>query len=113
MINGDAPYDGTPFTIGGREWIVPALSLGQVIKLAPKIKALVVNQANGTPDSGYENAVDIVLAAFKRNYPELTREKLLDEIVDLRNFGPILQAIMGQSGFSTVSSEGKAPAGSP
>lgn len=89
-------YEGTEVRLGGRTFVVPALSVGQARKLWPEI--LEMNQgitvANLPDKQG--KWMDIVHAALSRNYPELRREEL-EELVDLRNIRKLMLLVMGNS----------------
>ena len=95
--NGHKPkYEGVPVYMDGREWIVPALSLRQF-----KQHYKMLLDTDLTPDNFPEKFPErflIVLEAFQRNYPDLTEEKLLD-MIDLRTFLTVMQAIAAASGM--------------
>ena len=48
-----------------------------------------------------DSVAEIVLAALTRNYPDKTKDDVL-EFLDLGNAGTILGAIMGASGIKTA-----------
>jgi 1-deoxy-D-xylulose 5-phosphate reductoisomerase len=88
--------DGVPISLGGNQYTVPALSLGQVKRLMPDIDSVT---ANGTPqDQVVSSAIKITTAALSRNYPEITAEQV-EEMLDLSNFKTVLDAVMGISGL--------------
>lgn len=89
---------GVTIEMGGREWTVPPLTLGQLRRLMPKITALAeIGAAIGETEIGM--LIDIVAAALNRNYPEVTAE-MLGEMLDLGNAGRVLNAVLSGSGLT-------------
>lgn len=101
--------DGVKIKMGGREWEVPALSFKQVRRLAPQIDALSSLSTSTISEEQMAGICTIVHAALSRNYPEVTLDQV-EDFMDLRNAGPTILAVMGQSGFEAKS--GEATAGS-
>lgn len=101
--------EGVAIKIGAKEFVVPALSFKQLRQLMPKIKGMAVVGAEMT-DQQMGEVVEVVHAAVSRNYPELNKE-YLDENIDMNNVRQIIAAIMGQSGL--VKTSGEATAGNP
>jgi pyruvate carboxylase len=101
--------DGTRITIGGKEYIVPALSFGQIRKLLPKIQVLQSTGSSLTTEQ-MDAVAEVVQTALSRNYPEMTIETV-EEILDLANAPTVIKAILGGSGFVQASS-GEEQAGS-
>jgi hypothetical protein len=89
---------GVAVTMGGREWTIPPLTLGQLRQLMPKIRQLseVGPQIGETQISVL---VEIVAAALQRNYPEITTD-MAEHLLDLSNAGPVLNAVLTGSGLS-------------
>lgn len=88
-------YEGVSMKIGGRELVIPPLSLKQVQKLYPTIEAL---QKESDPLKSMEAVSLVVHAALKRNYPEMTLDEV-DDMLDLGNFKAVIETVMGVSGF--------------
>ena len=64
---------GVTITMGGRDWLVPPLTLGQLRRLMPKVRQLTeIGASMGETQIGV--LVEIVAAALQRNYPEATAE---------------------------------------
>ena len=94
--NGKPKYEGVPVWMDGREWIIPPLSLGQFRKHHGTLTNL-----DATPQNWEEliaTRTPIILGAIQRNYPDVTEEQLL-EMIDLRTYREILEAIMHSSGM--------------
>lgn len=89
--------EGAKVSMGGKDWVIPALSLGQVKRLQGKLAAL--GKKGGTELlQATDDVVEVVHAALSRNYPNIKPEDVSD-MLDLRNMGPAVQAVMGQSGL--------------
>ncbi len=98
--------DGAKVRMGGKEWIVPALSFRQLKKLLPKINMLNIGELTvETMDS----ITEVVHAAISRNYPELSVDDVAD-MLDVRAAPAVFMAIMGESGLEATS-QGEAPEG--
>ena len=89
--------NGTKVTMGGRDFILPPLTLKALRDLGPKIKTL--GDLNGVPTPEQVDAiVALVHASAARNYPELTPDDLLD-LLDLGNLHEVFPALMSASGL--------------
>ena len=95
-------YEGTPIVVAGKRYIVPGLSFAQLENNKEDIDKIMKSKGN---DFNMLKAIGkVVYLAMSRNYPDITREQVL-EIMDIRNMKMFVDAAMGQSGFSTA--EGK------
>jgi hypothetical protein len=100
-------FKGQSIELGGQEYIVPPLALGAVKELLPRIQGL--RSIDGIPSADdLDTMIDTVHAAIVRNYPDLSREALL-EMLDLGNIKAVFPMIMGRSGFEAAA--GNAPRG--
>jgi hypothetical protein len=99
---------GIPKMIGGIEHIVPPLSLGGLEFYGEAIEAF---QEGKTGLAGFSVVTDVVFAALKRNYPDVTRD-FVKEGIGLEDAGDFLIAVMDVSGINRKALEaGKATAG--
>ncbi|HUC62651.1 MAG TPA: hypothetical protein VMF53_11925 [Alphaproteobacteria bacterium] len=105
----EPPYDGVPVRLGTREWIVPALNLRQLRRLAPKF-ALLGSVGAGMGEEQIDALVEIAHAALGRNYPTLTEDQVA-ELIDLANAGTLVKAIVGVSGLTQGPRAGRDRAG--
>jgi hypothetical protein len=88
---------GIAVSMGGREWTVPPLTLGQLRRLMPKVRQLSdINAQMG--ETQIAVLVEIVTAALQRNYPDITTETV-ENLLDLGNSGPVLTAVLTGSGL--------------
>jgi hypothetical protein len=91
-----AKIRGIPVEMGGAEWIVPPLTLGQI--RACKADRKVVT-GNGEDDIQFVAAARIILPALQRNYPDVTMKELEDELLDAGNLSEVLRAVLSGSGL--------------
>ncbi len=88
---------GVTVAMGGRDWTVPPLTLGQLRRLMPKVRQL--TEIGASMDEAQIGVlVEIVAAALQRNYPEITAEAV-ESLLDLANAGPVLGAVLTGSGL--------------
>jgi hypothetical protein len=99
---------GIPMPIGGVEYIVPPLSLGSLEEYGDAIDDF---QSGNLGLKGFSIVIDVVLAALKRNYPDMTRDMVKNGI-DLAEAGDFFANVMDVSGLRRKALEaGKATAG--
>lgn len=98
---------GVSVVMGGEEWVVPPLTLGQLRRLMPQVRQLTEIGAS-MGEAQIAVLVDIVTAALQRNYPETTPEKV-ENLLDLGNASAVLNAVLTGSGLKP----GGVPAGEP
>ena len=85
--------------MGGQDWLIPPLTLGQLRRLMPKVRQLTeIGASMGEPQIGV--LVEIVAAALQRNYPELTMDRV-EDLLDLGNAGAVLNAVLTGSGLKS------------
>jgi hypothetical protein len=88
---------GAAIAMGGQDWIVPPLTLGQLRRLMPKVRQLTeIGASMGEAQIGV--LIDIVTAALQRNYPETTPDKV-ENLLDLGNASAVLNAVLTGSGL--------------
>jgi hypothetical protein len=105
---------GAAVAMGGQDWIVPPLTLGQLRRLMPKVKQLTEIGAS-MGEAQINVLIDIVTAALQRNYPETTPDKV-ENLLDLGNAGAVLNAVLTGSGLKpggAAMGEASAPGTSP
>ncbi|MDR3645656.1 MAG: hypothetical protein P4M02_11355, partial [Clostridia bacterium] len=95
-------FEGVPVTIKGETLIIPPLSFGDIEDLGPKIESMEAPETMNTQFIG--DVVDIVHAAFSRNY-DCTRDEV-KALLDLSNFRQIIEAIKGASVIEATASAG-------
>ncbi|MCE6006345.1 hypothetical protein [Acinetobacter soli] len=82
---------GNPLKINGQIWIFAPLSLGAAEKLMPKLK-------NFDPND-FALVADVAHSSLKRNYPDITREFIADELIDVGHVNAVFEIVMGASGL--------------
>ena len=107
-------FPGVTIAMGGQDWIVPPLTLGQLRRLMPKVRQLTETDASMS-ETQIIVLVEIVAAALQRNYPEATAD-MVDNLLDLGNASAVLNAVLTGSGLKprgTPLGEVAAPGASP
>ena len=105
---------GVAVAMGGQDWIVPPLTLGQLRRLMPKLRQLTEIGAS-MGETQINVLIDIVTAALQRNYPETTPDKV-ENLLDLGNASTVLNAVLTGSGLKpggAAMGEASAPGISP
>ena len=101
---------GVAVAMGGQDWIVPPLTLGQLRRLMPQVRQLTEIGAS-MGEAQINVLIDIVTAALQRNYPETTPDKV-ETLLDLGNASAVLNAVLTGSGLKpsgAVMGEASAP----
>ena len=100
---------GIMVAMGGQQWTVPPLTLGQLRQLMPKVQQLTeIGSQMGEKQIGI--LVEIVTSALQRNYPDISVE-IVEDLLDLGNAGAVLNAVLTGSGLRPrEQSPGEAPA---
>lgn len=98
---------GVPLEIGGERFECPPLALGDLELMQERLEAF---QAAGSSidRESIRTVIDAVLAALRRNYPDLTRERIA-ELLDVGNMHRAMLAVMGVSGAQERAELGEAP----
>jgi hypothetical protein len=94
--------------MGGKDWTVPPLTLGQLRRFLPKIRSMTTIDASGLTDDQIDTMAEVVAAALVRNYPDTTAEVVLD-LLDMGNARTVLDAVLTGSGLRPAA-PGEAPA---
>src|SRR5436305_14161744 len=90
---------GVAVAMGGHDWVVPPLTLGQLRRLMPKVRELTEIGAS-MGEAQIAVLVEIVMAALQRNYPNLTADEV-ENLLDLGNAGAVLNAVLTGSGLKS------------
>lgn len=88
---------GVIVAMGGRDWTVPPLTLGQLRRLMPKVRQLTDIGAQ-MDEAQIGVLIEIVASALQRNYPDMTAETV-ENLLDLGNAGAVLHAVLTGSGL--------------
>jgi hypothetical protein len=105
---------GVAVAMGGQDWIVPPLTLGQLRRLMPQVRQLTEIGAS-MGEAQINVLIDIVAAALQRNYPETTPDRV-ENLLDLGNASAVLNAVLTGSGLKpggAAMGEASAPGTSP
>jgi hypothetical protein len=95
----DAPEEGVPLVLGGAEYLVPSIYIGPLRRLTKKLNAA---RAAADEDTIAEVSCEIIHAALRINYPEVTLDDVQDRMVKASTVQKVLEVVLGQSGLATV-----------
>ncbi len=97
--------DGVKLKIGDKEFIFPPMNLriSKRFEMGGGIKAFA--ESPDAPGAEVDGMARLIHATLERNYPDLTLDEV-EEMVNVKNAGAIINAVLGISGFSA----GEAPA---
>ena len=90
---------GIKIILAGAEYTVPPINLRLYFELDEEISKL-QNPEETTLKDYMRAAVVVLLAVMRRNYPDMTAEKL-EEDIDFAALPVVVKAIFGQSGFES------------
>lgn len=90
--------EGKTINLGGTEYVVPPLNLGQIRRLQKDIEKINQLDARSLDDNAVDTMIKIIHAGLSRNYPEMTK-KQLEDLIDLGNMREVTQAVLGVSGL--------------
>lgn len=86
---------GVKFEFGnGEVLIVPPLTLGAIQLLESNHGKM--STWGGNMDTGF--ILEVAGSSLRRNYPEITDEKIMNELLDISNMNEIVSAIMDVGG---------------
>lgn len=96
MEQNKLKYRGNKISLGGVDYSVPALSVGQAAAFDEQITE--IGKKGADPDQAnlklIAEWIPIFLPAFQRNYPEM-EAKFLEDNIDLNNFAEVREAVLG------------------
>jgi hypothetical protein len=109
---GQALLPGVTIAMGGRDWLVPPLTLGQLRRLAPDLGRITAGGLTMLDPEAVGAVVKVVTAALSRNYPDMTEQRVAEELLDLGNANEVLAAVLASSGLRRAApGEGQAARG--
>lgn len=89
-------YKGISYEFAdGTKLIVPPLSLGDLEVMQERMAKL----DGGISPDNINTAVEIICRALRRNYPDITQDKLKNELLDVSNFQEVIQLAMDVGGL--------------
>jgi hypothetical protein len=87
-------HGGAPFTMAnGEELVVPPLPFGPMQQILEKAETTTL-----TWRDNLNLMAEAVFVALRRNYPDLTQERLNDEMLDSSNLRKLYALVMNASG---------------
>lgn len=102
-----ALLDGVKVSMGGRDFVVPSLTLKSLKSLSSKLEILSSMGGIPTPDQ-IDAMVSVIHCAMVRNYPELSTQDV-EELLDLSNLQTTFLSVMAASGLQRKQGEAESP----
>jgi hypothetical protein len=99
--------DPVTITLGGRDFTVRPLTIGQFRQVYPAI----FKGAGLSSDEGYDQAVRCIAAAVGRDHPEMTVQAVLELETNTAELAQAFVAVMRLAGLKTGASPGEVKAG--
>ena len=99
-------YEGERINICGKQYIVPALSLGQLEQHTEVIARLSNKKNQQFSPQMMQDVVTIIHSAMSRNYPDITVDELKN-MIDARNLAKFIAAVMYASGLVEYTGSGE------
>jgi hypothetical protein len=100
---------GILIAIGGREYTVPPLTLGQIRRMSREISLFRADGLDLLSPEAITAVVTVITAALQRNYPDLTEEQVAD-MLDVASAVPTFIAVLTGSGLRRSDQPGEASA---
>ncbi len=93
---------GIPFPFNSDETLViPPISLGALEQLQQRISEFAGDVMDGKQVA---TVIDATYAALKRNYPDITRDRVAD-LIDVENMAEVFACVMDVSGLKRKAAE--------
>ena len=90
----------------GTTYVVPPMNLATIEVLQERLATF----TGGVDKNSISLVVDATLASLQRNYPDMTRERVVNELLDVSNMEEVMAAVMDVSGLRRKGQEqGEAP----
>lgn len=86
----------------GRRLVLAPLNMGPLRQLLERTKTM---GQEATVDQ-IDTVIDAVHASLRRNYPDITRDEVENELVDAANAELLMPIIMNRSGLKSVTDDG-------
>lgn len=79
----------------GSKYVVPPMNLATIEVMQERLAGF----TGGMDKTSIALVVDATLASLQRNYPEMTRERVVNELLDVSNMEEVMAAVMDVSGL--------------
>jgi hypothetical protein len=93
-------FKGIKLTLGGKDLVVPPLNFRSLQQLQDRLATF----SGGVDPESINLVVDATHEALKRNYPDMTRDDVIDGL-DLENMLGVMEAVMDVSGMKRKAME--------
>lgn len=93
---------GVVYDFYGRRLVLAPLNMGVMRQMLSKFQ----NTSQEPSVDQIDTVVDAVYASLRRNYPEITRDEVENNLVDMANAEELMPIIMNRSGLKSVTDDG-------
>lgn len=104
-------HKGVQLTIGGEEFVFAPLPVATLMTALPMLKEKEAATVSGdlVAFADYANVVtEMAFVSLRRNYPDITQERVAGELVDAGNLADVVTAMLDVSGaVRKAQAEGK------
>lgn len=91
---------GIPVNFGGTDYVLPPMNLRIQLEEPTKSDVELLQKNNAADQSQFLNAaVNVILACAKRNYPDISRDTIIDG-VDSGDLPGLVVALLTKTGFT-------------
>lgn len=113
--NGHHPkYPGTKVNLGGKEYVIPSLSVTQARELWPEMlklgKGITTEDLENGMVENYDRSIKIIHAAISRNHPDVELDDIRDSVDIGRGESGLRNLLLIVTGMSGLRPEGIRPA---
>lgn len=91
----------------GETYTIPPLSLGAIEVMQERLDAFTGDGSLGS----VKTVIEATTKALRRNYPDISEEKVANELLDLGNMMEVMQAVMDVGGLRRKAIEAEAEKG--
>lgn len=85
----------------GTTLVVPPLNLAAIEQMQDRLTTF----RGGVDKESVALVADATLMALRRNYPDMTRERVVNDLVDVGNMQEVMEAVMDVSGLKRKEQE--------
>ena len=91
---------GVTKNLGGADFVVPPLSLGQLKRLQPLLRSM----GEADPEAQIDLMSQVIFSSLSRNYPAITQDEV-DDLIDVGNVADIFAVVVSVSALEPKKTE--------
>ncbi len=89
---------GVEIALSGQKYVMAPLTAGPLKQILERVRDLEAGKLEAV--EMVDLAVDIALHSLRRNYPDITREAVENDLVDMQNFNDVIRIGMSASALA-------------